>query len=65
MRNPRSPSYLLIETKLGRPLDEAVSEAREQGESWNRIALSLYTSTEVLVTSETLRGWFGAKVDAA
>lgn len=61
----KSHSYLLIEARLGQPLEERVTEAREQGLSWTRIAFDIYKDTDVLVTTVTLRNWFATKTNAA
>jgi len=54
----RSRTYLLIEERLGRPLDKRVIKARGQGQSWNQIARELDYDTHVPVTAESVRGWF-------
>ncbi len=57
MRKP-TPTYLLLEERLGRPLDRRVVKARGQGQSWNQIARALDHDTGIAVTSQTLRNWF-------
>jgi hypothetical protein len=56
--NNRTPTYLLLENKLGRSLSRYVGAARKSQRSWNAIALELHKETGVAVTSETLRQWF-------
>jgi hypothetical protein len=55
-------AQLLIEERLGRPLDRFVMNARgtelRPKNSWNQIALLLHSETGVHVTAETLRIWF-------
>ena len=48
---------------LKQPLTEWVAERRGNGESWESIASLLWhtTSTEVHVSGETLRRWYGEK----
>ena len=52
----------LASLKLGRPLDTYVDEKRTMGWSWESIAEQLGYDTEgvVVVSRETLRGWYGA-----
>lgn len=59
MSNP-SRTYLLLQDRLGSDLQEHVSGLRQSGESWHAIANELGNRTDVLVTPETLRLWFGA-----
>ncbi len=54
----RTPTFVLIEDRLGKSLTRHVTAARKAGRSWNAIALDLHTQTGVVVTSETLRTWF-------
>lgn len=56
-RKPTS-TYLLLEERLGRPLDKQVIKARSRGQSWNQIARELDRATGVAVTAEWLRIWF-------
>jgi len=56
-RKPTS-TYLLLEERLGRPLDKQVMKARNRGQSWNQIARELDRATDVAVTAEWLRIWF-------
>lgn len=55
----RTPTYLLLEERLGRPLDKRVIKARAAGQSWNQIAREIDYDTHVPVTAESLRLWFG------
>ena len=58
----RSRTYLLIEERLGTPLDRLVMRARgtepRPKTSWSQIALLLHQKTGVYVSNETLRIWF-------
>lgn len=55
-------AQLLIEERLGRPLDRYVLTARGREPrakaSWSRISADLLAETGVHVTPETLRLWF-------
>jgi hypothetical protein len=53
-----TPARLLIETRLGRPLDAFVGERLDAGDGWRKIAKELRYKTDVRVSHETLRGWF-------
>lgn len=54
-----TPTRTLIELQLGsQTLSEVVTLARQRGSSWQRIALQVHRETGVLVSWETLRGWF-------
>jgi len=57
----RSRTYLLIEERLGRPLDKRVMKARAAGQSWNQIARELDYDTHVPVTSASVANWFDAE----
>lgn len=57
MANP-TPTYALLEERLGKNLRRYVAAARRAKKSWNAIALDLHAETKVAVTSETLRIWF-------
>lgn len=52
-----SPTFQIIEMKLGRPLRPWIRSRRRRGDSWRAIALELYTLTNVDVTDETIRTW--------
>lgn len=54
----RTPTFVLLEDRLGKNLTRHVLSARKAKRSWNAIALDLHTQTGVVVTSETLRTWF-------
>lgn len=58
-----SRTRLLIEAKLakGQQLDALVKRERAAGKSWHKIAVLVASQTDVTVTSETLRNWFGPK----
>lgn len=51
-------TYLLIEERLGRPLDKRVLKARAAGQSWNQIARELDYDTHVPVTAASVANWF-------
>ena len=52
-----NPLLALIESKLGESLPDLIAERRDEGVSWARIALELYTRTQVYVTGEGIRLW--------
>jgi hypothetical protein len=54
-----SPTYLLIEQRLGKPLADFIGERRPHT-AWRRIAMEILKRTDVDVTYETLRTWFSA-----
>ena len=58
----KSRTYLLIEERLGTPLERLVMRARgtepRPKTSWSQIALLLHQKTGVYVSNETLRIWF-------
>ncbi len=54
----RTPTADLIEMKLGRSLAKYVTARQSEGLGWRRIAHDLKRDTGVLVSHETLRGWF-------
>jgi hypothetical protein len=62
---PPTPTRLLIETRLGRPLDEVVHEQLAAGKGRRRIAEDIRYRTEISVSHETLRGWFKVSRGAA
>jgi hypothetical protein len=47
----------LVETKLGRPLEEQIVEARQAGADWRSIASALTALTGMTVSHETVRSW--------
>lgn len=49
----------LIEDRLGRDLASYVTELREDGASWTFIAARIERHTNVTVTDQTVRNWFG------
>jgi hypothetical protein len=55
-------AYLLIEERMGQPLDAFVRDRRRQGDSWNAISVALLRRTDVAVTNQTLINWFGERV---
>lgn len=50
---------ILIEDRLGRDLASLVRELREDGASWTFIAAHLERQTNISVTDQTVRNWFG------
>lgn len=59
IRGMATPTRTLIELQLGeQTLSEVVTLARQRGTSWQRIAILVHKDTGVLVSWETLRGWF-------
>lgn len=54
-----SRTYQLVEARLHEDLEAFAVEQRRDGKSWNAISLELYVRTNVSVTSQTLRNWFG------
>lgn len=55
----------LIEDRLGRDLAGYVAELREDGASWTFIAARIERHTNVAVTDQTVRNWFGPDTSAA
>lgn len=60
----KTATALLIEHKLGRDLDEYVTELQGRDLGWRRIAEQVRQDTGVIVSHESLRTWF-AKTEAA
>ncbi len=60
----RSPMYLLVEARLGEPLEDYVIGRRDPDaqHSWRLIAEVLSKTTDVKVSPETLRQWFPGEV---
>lgn len=54
----RTRTYLLLEERLGEPLDAYVRDKRADGESVAAIVFDLATRTGERVTDSTLRNWF-------
>lgn len=55
---PKTPTYLLLESRLGQDLRRHVMREWRKGTSWNLLSQDLYARTGISVTSETLRLWF-------
>lgn len=53
-----TPTYLLLEAKLGEPLAPLVESLRADERSWPYIARKLRERTGVDFTDEALRRWF-------
>jgi hypothetical protein len=53
----------LVETKLGRPLEDQIAEAREAGADWRSIATALSALTGMTVSHETVRTWMMPATD--
>jgi hypothetical protein len=49
--------YTEIEQKLGQSLRGLISQRRDEGVAWRRIALEVSARTGVDITGETLRVW--------
>lgn len=52
-----STQYIEIERKLGSSLADLVSERRQAGISWRKIAIEITMRTGIDITGETLRVW--------
>lgn len=65
MSNPPTRTYLLLEERIGEPLNGYVRNLRTEGKSWNAVALALYDATGIPVTSQTLRNWFPIAKESA
>lgn len=59
----QTPSYLLLEAKLGEPLAPLVERMRADERTWDYIARKLRerTSHEVTFSTERLRQWFSVE----
>lgn len=55
-----TPTFLLLEAKLGEPLAEFVRRLRKDERTWDYIARTLRTRTSntVRFSTEALRKWF-------
>lgn len=62
-----TPTYLLLEAKLGEPLADYVTALREDERSWPYIARKLRerTNNEVAFSDEVLRQWFSESAEQA
>jgi hypothetical protein len=58
---PLTPTQQLIEIRLGRPLAGFVRERLSEGAGWRRIANDVRGRTDISVSHETLRKWYGQK----
>ena len=54
-----SPLYQLIEIRMGVTLADYVSMRRAAAASWETIARDVVAESGQILTSETLRLWFG------
>lgn len=61
--NP-TPTYLLVQDRLGTNLDQHIAARRAEGESWTSIAYEIRDITGMSVTGETLRSWHAATTAA-
>jgi hypothetical protein len=59
MATTSTPMRELIEGRLDGPLADFVAAHRSSGTAWRRIAMEVWRTTGVDVSSETLRTWFG------
>jgi hypothetical protein len=57
MGKQRSPRKLLIDMRLGQPVETWLRERREQGISWNEISYELRDTTQYAVSGTTLNRW--------
>lgn len=53
----RTAKYLLVEERLGRDLAELLTERRDSGVTFERIARELWSTTDVDITSQTVANW--------
>lgn len=61
-RRPKSALRILIEERMKgqrKSLTSFVKSERASGRSWQAIARSIQARTDVVVTGESLRNWFG------
>lgn len=56
----RTTKYLLVEARLGRPLDDYLRTARRAGDGFHTIAFNLTGKTDVPLTHEVVRRWVRA-----
>lgn len=65
----KTATRLLIEVRLGQDMEKWIRDRRTNGLSWRQISEAVELQTAVVVSHETLRGWFAdrdwAKGDAA
>lgn len=66
MRTSPSPSALLAGHLLGQDLESWVSERRDAGQSWDKVATDLYIATDqqVSISSEWLRRLYSGGADS-
>jgi hypothetical protein len=57
--------YADVEAKLAEPLAALLTQRREQGMSWRRIAVELTARTGIDITGETLRIWHQGRAPVA
>ena len=55
-----TPTRRLLDMNLDGSLDSFVHDRRIAGKSWQTIARELSTVTNIDITDESLRRWFGA-----
>lgn len=56
-----TPMRQLLDVKLG-SLDVFVNDRRKQGTSWDWIARDIYAATDIAISGEALRRWYGGKL---
>jgi hypothetical protein len=61
MSHPATPTYQLIEARLGETLAEYVAKNRPHT-SWRDMAAHLRETTGVPVSHESLRSWFADRI---
>jgi intein-encoded DNA endonuclease-like protein len=60
-----SPLRQLLDLKLDGKLDERVKQLQEEGLGFRLIARQLFADTDVSVSYEVLRKWYGRDEEAA
>ena len=62
-----TPTQRLASLILQHPVDEWITDRRDEGRSWRLIARDLLAATDgqIDVTAETLRGWTARQSTAA
>jgi hypothetical protein len=60
---PRSQLYRLIDERLHGGLVDYVAEQRNAMKSWRWMAADLHERTGITVSYQTLRAWFGHRIE--
>lgn len=58
----QTPTQRLASALLGQDVQDWIAAQRAGGQSWRRVARSLFEATGVDVTHETLRSWATERV---